>query len=66
MFRRNPKTKFTLDSKADFNKYDDFLKMQTRYKMLYTVNSEKADSMLKENKKFAIERYEYYEKLGSE
>ena len=28
-------------------------------------NSEKADLMLKENKKLAISRYEYYEKLGS-
>ena len=66
LFRRNPKGKFSLDSKADFTTYDDFLKMQTRYKMLYTVNSEKADIMLKENKELAIQRYEYYEKLGSE
>ena len=66
LFRRDPRTKFSLDSKANFNKYDEFLQMQTRYKMLYTVNSEKADVMLKENKKLAIERYEYYEKLGKE
>ena len=66
LFRRNPKGKFTLDSKADFTTYEDFLKMQTRYKMLYTVNKDKADIMLKENKALAIQRYEYYEKLGKE
>ncbi len=64
-FRYNPLLKkFTLDSKnVDFNKYEDYLNMQTRYKMLKTINPDKADLLLKENKEYAIEKYEYYQNL---
>jgi len=63
-FRRHPINGFTLDSKkVDFEKYEDFLKLQTRYSMLDKVNKEEANDLLKENKENAIERYEYYSRL---
>src|SRR5574344_1128189 len=40
IFHYNPDTKvFTLDMKADFDKYEDFLMTQTRYSMLKTINT---------------------------
>lgn len=63
-FRRNPDKGFTLDSKnVNFDKYEEFLNLQTRYSMLNKVNKENADFLLSENKKLAIERYEYYKSL---
>ena len=62
-FRRHPINGFTLDSKkVDFDKYEEFLNLQTRYSMLNKVNSE-ANELLEQNKKNAIERYEYYSSL---
>ena len=52
---------FTLYSKnVDFDKYDEFLNLQTRYSNLKKVNPLEADKLLKENKDNAIERYNYY------
>lgn len=63
-FRYDGKT-FTLDSKnPDFDLYEEFLNNQTRYSMLKTVNKEKADELLEENKANAIERFEYYKNLN--
>ena len=63
-FRRNPNTGFTLDSKnVDFTKYDEFLGLQTRYSMLKNVNPTEAEKLLEENKKNAIEKFEYYSNL---
>ena len=62
-FRRHPINGFTLDSKkVDFDKYEEFLRLQTRYSMLNKVSSE-ANELLEQNKKNAIERYEYYNSL---
>lgn len=65
IFRYHPITKkFTLDSKnVDFDKYNEFLNNQTRYAMLKEINPEKAEFLLEENKKNAMERYQYYQKL---
>ena len=63
-FRRHPITGFKLDSKnVDFNKYDEFLNLQTRYSMLKKVNPNHAEELLDLNKKEAIARYEYYKNL---
>ena len=63
-FRRNPNTGFTLDSKnVDFTKYDEFLSLQTRYSMLKSVNPNEAEKLLEENKKNAMEKFEYYSNL---
>lgn len=51
LFRYNPLTKkFTLDSKADFSKYDEIFKNENRY--------QKDNSLLDLNKQDSIERYE--------
>ena len=67
IFRYNPETKeFSLDSKADFSAYQDFLNMENRYKILYKINEDQADDLLKQNEKQAKETYSYYESLGKE
>ena len=64
IFRRHPINGFTLDSKnVDFSKYEEFLNLQTRYSMLEKINPEHSKDLLEENKKNAIERYEYYKSL---
>lgn len=62
LFHYHPSTGFHLDSKADFDKYEDFLYKQTRYTVLEKVN-DNAKEILQKNKEEAIKRYEYYEKL---
>jgi len=63
IFRFNPmENKFSLDSKADFNLYEDFLLKQKRYSVLNSINEE-AKGILKENKENAMNRYSYYESL---
>ncbi len=65
IFRYNPmEEKFTLDSKnINFDLYDKFLNLQTRYSALEKVNFENAKNLLEENKKDAIKRLEFYTKL---
>ena len=64
IFHYNPiEQKFYLESKADFDKYDEFLQNQTRYSMLEKINPEQAKELLKQNKENAIKRYEYYQSL---
>lgn len=58
IFRYNPKDeKLTLDSKADFTKYEDIFKRETRY-------NKSDENLLKENKKYAEKTYKYYEELS--
>jgi pyruvate-ferredoxin/flavodoxin oxidoreductase len=68
IFRYKPsEEKFYLDSKeVDFNLYEEFLNSQTRFKMLQTVNQEKANYLLDANKQSAIKRFEYYKSLDKE
>ena len=64
IFRYNPATKeFSLDSKADFDKYEEFLDGENRYAALNKVNPEKKDNYYESNKTDAIRTYEYYESL---
>ena len=64
IFRYNPETGvFSMDSKANFDGYIDFLKNETRYTSLQKVNPEKYDELLARNKESAINRYEYYQSL---
>lgn len=55
---------FHLDSKADFSKYQEFLKGEDRYRMLSYINQEKCENLLKENEAHAKARYAYYESLA--
>lgn len=64
IFHYNPTTrKFSLDSKADFEKYNDFLSGEDRYSSLKKLSKE-AQKILDENKEEAKARYKYYESLA--
>ena len=64
LFHRNPSDgKFVLESKADFDKYREFVEGEDRYRMLKTINPEHAEELLEINKQNAINRYKYYERL---
>ena len=64
IFRYNPETKeFSLDSKADFSKYAEFLDGETRYASLATVNKEAKEELYAQNQKNAEGRFAYYESL---
>ena len=63
-FHNNPNTGFILDSKnVDFNLYEEFLNNQTRYSMLKVINPDNYSELLKQNKEYAINTYEYYKDL---
>lgn len=64
IFRYNPETKeFSLDSKADFSKYTEFLEGENRYASLSKVNPDKKFELYEKNLNNAKARYEYYESL---
>lgn len=65
IFRYHPTTKkFTLDSKnVDFNLYDAFLESENRYRRLKTIDRLLAETLLSENKKWAMDRLKYYQNL---
>jgi len=67
-FRYNPTdSKFILDSKdVDFDKYEEFLMTENRFANLKRVNKDNADKILEEQKKWAINRYNYYKRLSEE
>ena len=67
LMRYNPETnKVTMDSKEpNFDKYDEFLSNEVRYRSLKLKNKEDADILLELNKKAAIDRYNYYKTLIS-
>ncbi len=66
IFHYNPETaKFSLDSKADFSKYSDFIGGEDRYRTLKSINKSFKE-ILEENKNNAKSRYEYYEKLAAD
>ena len=66
LLRYNPENdKLTLDYKnPDFDLYDDFLNNEVRYKMLKSVNKDRAQDILEETKLDAINRFNYYKMLS--
>lgn len=61
IFRYDPRNKkFNLDSKADFDKYEEFLMNENRYKVLEKTNPLEKDILIAKNKEEAINRYEFY------
>lgn len=66
-FSYNPDTgKFKLDSRdVDFSLYDEFLMGENRYAKLKLTNKKKAEELLESQKKWAYDRYQYYNKLAS-
>ncbi len=66
IFHYNPETKeFSLDSKADFDKYYDFMGGEDRYRSLKNISKDYKE-LLEENKNNAIKRYEHYKKLSEQ
>lgn len=67
-FRYNPSTgKLILDSKnPDFNKYEDYLMTENRFANLKNVNSDNANMILEEQKKWAMNRFNYYKRISKE
>ena len=67
-FRYNPSTgKLVLDSKnPDFNKYEDYLMTENRFANLKNVNSDNANMILEEQKKWAMNRFNYYKRISEE
>ena len=64
IFRRNPETgEFSLDSKADFSKYQEFLEGETRYASLSAVNKDEKLNLYEQNQTNAENRFKYYESL---
>jgi len=67
IFRYHPETKeFSLDSKADFSKYQQFLEGEARYSSLAKVNPEQKMELYDQNQKNAEERYQYYQNLSNQ
>ena len=64
-FSYNPNTNnFNLNSKdIDFDKYMDYLKTENRFNNLLNNNKEEALEILDNQKKWAIDRYNYYKNL---
>ena len=67
-FRYNPSTgKLVLDSKnPDFDKYEDYLMTENRFANLKNVNSASANEILEEQKKWAMNRFNYYKRISEE
>ena len=64
LFHYNPASlEFKMDSKADFSKYEEFILGEDRYRSLKNLNKN-AKELLDRNKKNAMKRYQYYEKLS--
>ena len=64
LFRYNPETgKFKVDSKADFDKYYEFIGGEDRYRTLKQINPYLYKELLEDNKNNAIDRYNYYKEL---
>lgn len=58
------KNPFQLDyTKTDFDKYADFLLSEKRYSMVKTLNPNRFEALMEENKKEAMRRYNYYLRL---
>ena len=63
LFHYNPTTrKFKVDSRADFDKYYDFITTEERYNGLKKVTKEYKE-LLSQNKKEAIKRYNDYKDI---
>lgn len=53
-----------IDSKTpEFNKYQEFLQREVRYRSLMLKNKEMANELLKNNQETAMKRYSFYEKM---
>lgn len=67
LLMRYKDNKLLLDSpKPNFNKYEEFLNNETRYTSLKLKDKYLAETLLEENKKTSMERYQYYSQLSTQ
>ena len=66
LFRRHPENGFTMDSKADFTKYMDFINGEDRYRSLEKLNPDMYKELQKEQKANAENRFNYFNSLQTE
>ena len=66
LFRYNPEEdKLLLDYKnPNFDKYNEFLENENRYKMTKSVNQNNFEKMVQNNKEKAINTFKYYKNLS--
>lgn len=66
LMRYNPESKeLTIDSREpNFDKYDEFLDNEVRYRALKIKDAKLAKDVLLHNKELAMERYDYYQNLA--
>ena len=62
----NNENPFILDSKQPSLDYNDFIMGENRYKGLQAMNADLAEKLFAENRKNAMETYNYYKKLSEE
>ena len=63
LFRRHPIDGFSMDSKADFDKYYEFISGEDRYKTLKKINPDAYKELLEENLDNAKDRFESLKQL---
>lgn len=66
IFKYNPsEDKLKLYNKEpDYEKYEEFLNLETRYSMLKLVNPDNAKELLEKNKEIAIKRHNIYKEMS--
>ena len=64
LFRYNPKKGMTLDSKADFSKYYEFIAGEDRYRTLKKIIPDDYSNLLEMNRDNAIERFKFFENFS--
>ena len=66
IFKYNPsENKLKLYNKEpDYEKYEEFLNLETRYSMLKLVNQDNAKELLEKNKEIAMKRHNIYKEMS--
>jgi pyruvate-ferredoxin/flavodoxin oxidoreductase len=71
LYRYNPelteqgKNPLQLDSKPPTIDYADYAYGETRFRMLKSINPERAEMLIKQAQKDAIKRYNFYKQMAS-
>ena len=66
LFRYNPEENIlSLDSKANFDEYFEFIIGEARYRTLKKVNPSEYKELLEKNKEDAMNKYEYYKNIST-
>ena len=64
LFRYHPEKGLEIDSKADFDKYYEFIAGEDRYRTLKKINPENYNELLENNMNNAKDRFDYLNKLS--